>query len=203
MVHPLNTWNIYKGLISMNIVIGVTGASGTIYAIRLIEKLPGELNVIISENGKRIMIFENGFDPKMFPSKVKIYDDGDLFAPVASGSYIFDAMVIVPASMNTVAKIANGISDTLITRTAAVALKERRKLVIVPRETPLSSINLENLKRLSDAGAIILPASPGFYLKPKTVDDLVDFIVYRIMDEIGIRGDYPRWGKDMSLTHQR
>lgn len=182
----------------MKIVIGVTGASGTIYSIRLVEKLEGDISLIISENGKKIMKFENGIDPQFFSGKVKYYEDNDLFAPIASGSNVFDAMVIVPASMNTVAKIAAGISDTLITRVAAVALKERRKLIIVPRETPLSSINIENLKRLSDAGAIILPACPGFYLKPKTIDDLVDFIIYRIMDEIGIRGEYPRWRKDTS-----
>ncbi|MFP3317746.1 MAG: UbiX family flavin prenyltransferase [Thermoplasmata archaeon] len=182
----------------MKVVIGVTGASGTIYAIRLIERLEGELSLIVSENGKKIMKFENNLDPSVFSNRLKIYEDYDLFAPIASGSYVFDAMIIVPASMNTVAKIASGISDTLITRVAFVALKERRKLILVPRETPLSSIALENMKKLSDLGAIILPACPGFYLKPKTIEDLVDFIVNRILDELGIRGDYPRWGKNTS-----
>ncbi len=181
----------------MKIVIGITGASGTIYSLKLIEKIKEDIYLIISENGKKILNFENNIDPEMLRGKVKeIYNDDDLFAPISSGSFIFDALVIIPASMNTIAKIASGISDTLITRVASVALKERRKIILVPRETPLSSIHLENLKILSDAGAIILPACPGFYLKPKSIDDLVDFIVYRIMDEIGIRGEFPRWGKN-------
>ncbi|MEL9998667.1 MAG: UbiX family flavin prenyltransferase [Thermoplasmata archaeon] len=182
----------------MKIVVGVTGASGTIYSIKLIEKLDEEIYLIISENGKKIMKFENNIDPVILKNKVKyIFDDNDLFAPISSGSFVFDAMVIVPASMNTLAKIANGISDTLITRVASVALKERRKIIMVPREAPLSSIHLENMKKLSDLGVIILPASPGFYLKPKSIDDLVDFIVFRIMDELGLSGEHPRWGKNM------
>ncbi|MDP8011200.1 MAG: UbiX family flavin prenyltransferase [Thermoplasmata archaeon] len=181
----------------MKIIIGVTGASGISYALRLIDLLKEEKYLIITENAKKIMKYETGMDYKILEKKVKkIYDDNDLFAPVASGSTKFDAFVVIPASMNTIAKFAGGISDTLITRVFSVSLKEKRKIIIVPRETPLNSINLENMKKLSDLGVVVMPASPGFYLKPKTIDDLLDFIVFRILDHLGIEGDYPRWGKN-------
>ncbi len=178
----------------MDIVVGITGASGTIYAIRLLEKLKENIYLVVSENAKKILKFENSMDYMELSKYVKkIYEDNDLASPIASGSFQFDAMVVVPASMNTVSKIACGISDTLITRVSSIALKERRKIILVPREMPLSSIHLENLKKLSNAGAVIMPASPGFYLKPKTVDDLVDFVVYRILDNLGIKMEHKRW----------
>lgn len=180
----------------MKIVIGITGASGSIYALRLLNLLNEEKFLIITENAKKIMKYETGIDYNILKSKVnKIYEDNDLFAPVASGSFNFDAFVVIPASMNTIGKFSNGISDTLITRVFSVALKEKRKIIVVPRETPMNSIHFENLKKLSDLGVIVMPASPGFYLKPKTIEDLVDFIVYRILEHLGIKGDYPSWGK--------
>ncbi len=181
----------------MKIIIGITGASGIIYATTLIDRLREEIYLIITENAKRIMMFETKMDYKTLEKKVnKIYNDSDLFASVASGSTKFDAFVVIPASMNTIAKFANGIADTLITRVFSVSLKEKRKIIVVPRETPLNSINLENMKKLSDLGVVVMPASPGFYFKPKTVEDLVDFIVYRVLDHLGIEGDYPRWEKN-------
>lgn len=181
----------------MKVVIGMTGASGTIYALKLLEHLKEEKYLIITENAKKILMYENGIDFQVLKgSVIKLYDDNDLFAPIASGSTKYDAFVVVPASMNTIAKFANGISDTLITRVFSVSLKEKRKIIVVPRETPLNSINLENMKRLSDLGVVVMPASPGFYFKPKSVDDLVNFIVFRILDHLGIEGDYPRWGKN-------
>ncbi len=178
----------------MDIVVGITGASGTIYAIKLLEKLKENVYLVVSENAKKILKYENSIDYMELSKYVKkIYEDNDISSPIASGSFHFDAMVVVPASMNTVSKIACGISDTLITRVASIALKERRKIIVVPREMPLSSIHLENLKRLSDSGAIIMPASPGFYLKPKSIDDIVDFVVYRIIDSLGINMEHKRW----------
>ena len=181
----------------MRIIIGITGASGTIYALRLIDYLNEDKYLIITENAKKIMLYENGVDYLTLKDKVKkIYNDNDLFAPVSSGSTRFDAFIVIPASMNTVAKFANGIADTLITRVFSVSLKEKRKIIIIPRETPLNSINIENMKKLSNLGVVVMPACPGFYFNPKSIDDLVNFIVFRILDQLGIEGDYPRWEKN-------
>ncbi|BAB59602.1 3-octaprenyl-4-hydroxybenzoate carboxy-lyase [Thermoplasma volcanium GSS1] len=180
----------------MRIVVGVSGASGIPYAVKLLENLgQNEVHLIISENAKKVMKYEMNQDPSYLSSLASYtYSDDDFTAPVSSGSFLFDAMVIVPCSISTLSKIAVGISDTLITRAAAVSIKERRRLIIVPREMPLSSIDLKNMLSLSENGVIIAPASPGFYNKPKSIDDLVSFVVSRILDLIGVKNELiKRW----------
>lgn len=181
------------------IVIGMTGASGVIYGIRLLEVLNGiaETHLIISKNAREIIEYETDTLISDITSKATFnYDDLDFTAPVASGSYQFDAVVIIPCSMKTLSSVANGYADTLISRAADVALKEGRKLIIVPREMPLNLIHLENMVRVRQAGGVILPACPGFYNKPGTIDDLVNNVVGRILDQLGIENDiYQRWGE--------
>ena len=176
-------------------LIAVTGASGAVYARRLLEVLGDRTEVILSKDAEAVIRFETNLGAKAFASGArKVYRGDDLTAPPASGSHRFSALVIVPCSGTTVAKIAAGIADNLVTRAAAVALKERRTFILVPRETPLSPIALENLLKLARSGAVVLPAAPGFYGRPKAVADLVDFVVARILDHLGVENDLgPRW----------
>jgi len=185
-------------------VIGITGASGSIYGVRLIEELlkgKHEVYLLITENGEKVLKHELGFDIKglishfnKFGGTLKNYDINDLFAPIASGSFKADGMVIIPCSMSTLAFIALGLSHNLMQRTADVFLKEKRKIIIVPRETPLNSIHLENMLTLSKMGAHIVPAMPAFYQNPKTIDDMVNFIVGRVLDILNIQNQlYTRW----------
>ncbi len=180
---------------SGRILVAVTGASGGVYARRLIEVLGKRGDVILSRDAEAVIKFETGLGPKEFTAGAgTVYRGDDLAAAPASGSHPFASLVIVPCSGTTVAKIAAGIADNLVTRTAAVALKERRTLILVPRETPLSAIALENLLKLSRLGVVILPPAPGFYGRPKEVNDLVDFVVARILDHLGVEHDLgPRW----------
>lgn len=177
----------------MKVVVAITGASGAAYGTRLIQVLNErkiETQCVVSEAAKIIIRHEGGEIPG------ECYDEGDIAAPLSSGSYRFDAMVVVPCSMKTLAAIANGYASNLITRCADVAIKEGRKLVIVPRETPLSSIHLENMLKLAKIGVVILPAMPAFYPKPKKLRDMVDFVVGKILDSLGIENElYGRWGK--------
>ena len=177
-------------------LIAITGASGSIYGIRLLQELVGEKVLVISRMAKLIIERETQFTIGYVKGLAdEVYEDDDMFAPVASGSHRFDAMIVVPCSSSSVAKMASGLADTLITRAAAVSMKESRKLVLVVRETPKSQILLENELRLARAGAIILDANPGFYSEPKTVDDMVDFVIGRCLDQIGQPHDlYRRWG---------
>jgi len=177
------------------ILVAVTGASGAAYARRLIEVLGARAEVILSREAEAVIKFETGMGPGQFAEGAhRVYRGDELAAPPASGSHRFSALVVVPCSGTTVAKIASGIADNLVTRAAAVALKERRTLVLVPRETPISTIALENLLKLAHAGAVVLPASPGFYGRPREVGDLVDFIVARILDHLDVEHDLgPRW----------
>ncbi|MCJ7561557.1 MAG: UbiX family flavin prenyltransferase [Thermoplasmata archaeon] len=179
----------------MRTVVGITGASGTTYGIGLLKALPGHKTVILSEDGMHVARIEMNLDRKDIEALADCHNDNaDLAAPVASGSSRFDNVIIAPCSVSTMSKIACGISDTLITRVASIALKERRKLVLLVRETPLSTIHLENMHRLSAAGAVIMPASPAFYPNPETVDDMVDFLVGRILDVLDIENSlYKRW----------
>jgi 4-hydroxy-3-polyprenylbenzoate decarboxylase len=184
----------------MHIVVGITGASGIAYGVRLLEALKeagAETSLVLSDDGAKVLRLETGKRPQD-PKKLatRSFSNGNLAAPIASGSRSFDAMVVCPCSMSTAAKIAAGISDNLITRAASVALKERRRLVIVPRETPMSSIHLRNLAVLAEAGAIVLPAAPAFYGRPRTVDEMVDFIAGRVLDSLGIENRlYRRWAE--------
>jgi 4-hydroxy-3-polyprenylbenzoate decarboxylase len=180
------------------IVIGFSGASGIIYGIRLIEVLHSiniETYLIISEWAKKNIEIETNKTLEYVKSLSSVnYDNFRLDASVSSGSFLHDGMVIVPCSMKSLSSIANGYDDTLISRAASVTLKESRKLIIVPRETPLSRIHLENMIKLQQAGAIILPAMPGFYHKPSTIEEIVDHLVGKILDQLNIKHDlFKRW----------
>ena len=180
------------------IVLAITGASGSIYAKKLLERLHGleaplkEVAVIFSETGREIWESEIGSEFHNEGS-AKEYDNSKFNAPFASGSSKYDTMIICPASMGTTGRIANGTSDDLIARTADVMLKERRRLIIIPREAPYSLIHINNMKLLTLAGAIICPASPSFYSNPKTIDDLVMTVVDRIIDLAGFDSNGFRW----------
>ena len=176
-------------------VVAITGASGCMYGIRLLQELPGERILVISKMAEKIIPQETGYSVEDVRKMADVvYEDDDLFASIASGSYRFDAMFVAPCSTSSLAKISNGLADTLITRAAAVALKESRKLVLVVRETPKSAIVLENELRLARCGVCILDANPGFYSKPQTVDDVIDFIVGRCLDQLGIEHRlYKKW----------
>jgi flavin prenyltransferase len=180
------------------IVIGFSGASGIIYGIRLLEILHSiniQTYLIISEWAKKNIEIETNKTIEYVKSLSSVnYDNFKLDASVSSGSFLHDGMVIVPCSMKSLSSIANGYDDTLISRAASVTLKESRKLIIVPRETPLSRIHLENMIKLQEAGAIILPAMPGFYHKPSTIDEIIDHLVGKILDQLKIEHDlFKRW----------
>lgn len=194
-------------------IVAVTGASGAVYGIRLIEELLKRgygIDLIVSPSGVLLLKEELGLDAGKDPGKkvlsflkarnaglkggIRHYAAGDLTAPIASGSSMRKKMVICPCSMGTLGRIASGISGNLIERAADCVLKERGELVLVPRETPLNAIHLENMLRLSRAGAVILPAMPGFYSRPKTVDDMVDFVVGKILDILSVEHTlFKRW----------
>jgi len=194
--------------LSLPWTVAVTGASGGPYAVRLLEVLAGNhtpLQLIISAHGWRLLELECGLtsDKDLREatggdwSTVTVCDDKDRGATPASGSVRSEGMVICPCSMGTISAIAGGTSRSLIERAADVALKERRRLILVPRETPLSLIHLRNMTAAAEAGALLIPATPGFYHKPQNVSDLVDFIVQRIVDHMGIDLKVaPRWGND-------
>jgi flavin prenyltransferase len=186
------------------IVVGITGASGIIYSKRLIEELLHNgvyVHVICTENGKKVMKYETSLDIQQWIidlknkyAHIKLEEINDLFSGVASGSYKFDAMIILPCSMGTLAEISSGLSRNLLSRAADVALKENRRLIICPRETPLNAIHLENMLKLSKLGVTILPAMPGFYHKPKTLENLVDFVVGKVMDSLSIENKlFEKW----------
>jgi flavin prenyltransferase len=192
-------------VIKIKIIVGITGASGSIYGIRLIEELLKskiEVHLIITKTGEQVLKYETSYDVlnlkkhlKSFGETLVIDDIDDLFACVASGSFKADAMVILPCSMSTLAEMSSGITKNLLTRASDVCLKERRKLIIVPRETPLNNIHIKNMLTLSEAGAIILPASPGFYHKPVSIDDMVNFIIGKVFDLLEIENKlFTKWG---------
>lgn len=186
------------------LIIGLTGASGSAYFLDLIDQLCAldlTIHIIASDAGTRVLEYETGVVLadhikrwNFSAANVLLEDPENLFSKVASGSYRPDAMVVVPCSMSTMAQIAQGISSTLLTRAADVIIKEKKPLIIVPRETPLSGIHLRNMLQLSDVGATILPAMPGFYGHPKTVQDMVHFMTGKILDTLSIDNDlYQRW----------
>jgi flavin prenyltransferase len=172
----------------MRIVLGITGSSGAVYAREFVRQCDGEKYLIVSKWGKVLLKDELNMSVKdLLPFVKREFSDDDLSAPVASGSNRIDAFVILPCSTSTLGKIASGIGDTLITRCAQVALKERFKLVLCVRETPLSTITLEQCARLSRDGAIIMPISPPLYFVPKNADELVHAFVDKVLGVIGLR----------------
>lgn len=178
----------------MRTIVGFTGASGVVYGVDFLRRCPDEKFLIASKWGKRVLHEELGLKVEELRPWVKdIFNDSDLASPFSSGSNHFDSLVIVPCSISTLAKIANGIADTLITRVAQVALKERRQLVIALRETPLNSIALENALKLSREGVVIMPISPPHYLKAESVSDLVEGYVDKLLSVIGVGNGYGGW----------
>jgi 4-hydroxy-3-polyprenylbenzoate decarboxylase len=177
-------------------VVGVTGASGAIYARRLLEVLckDARVHIIVSDVAQQIATYE-GVSLDGFPATYHANDK--LFASIASGSHRYDGMVVIPCSSKSLAAIANGYADNLITRTADVCLKEHRTCILVTREMPLSAIHLKNMLAAKEAGATIMPASPGFYNRPETINDLVDMVVARVLDHLGVEHNLAqRWSGD-------
>ncbi|WP_090977156.1 UbiX family flavin prenyltransferase [Paenibacillus sp. CF384] len=194
-------------------VVGITGASGAIYGIRLISSLlEGGLNVhlVVTEAGWRVLKEELGWDTtkrqqafaNVFPEEIEagrliLHPNADIGASIASGSFQVEGMIIMPCSMGTLASIAHGISDDLMTRAADVMLKEGRKLILVPRETPLHAIHLENMLTLARLGVKLIPAMPAFYHGPQTIDDIINFLVGKVLDQLPLDHDlYRRWGDE-------
>ncbi|MFH2057568.1 MAG: flavin prenyltransferase UbiX [Pseudomonadota bacterium] len=197
---------------NQSIIVGISGASGSIYAIRLIKALieaKTKVMVILSDASKGVLAHEMGFDPKaLFADFLNEYgvrldgqDDLEVFfqdqmaSEPASGSFVHSGMVVCPCSMKTLSAIAHGFADNLLTRSADVSLKEKRPLILVPRETPYNLIHLENMAKAHRAGAIILPPNPSFYSFPQTIEDVVDTVVARILDHLNVtHALLPRWG---------
>ena len=181
------------------IVIAITGASGSIYPSILIKKILNfknefeDVSLVMSDNAKDVWKFELG-NEEYADFGLKIYSKKDFFAPFASGSAKYDCMIICPCSMGTLGRIASGISDDLITRAADVILKERRKLILLTRESPLNLIHLRNMETITEAGGIICPASPSFYSKPKTAEEIAATVIDRVIDLCNIKIDTYRWG---------
>ena len=199
-----------------NCTVVVTGASGSVYGMRLIEQLAlagHDVSVVFTDAGREVTAFELGFTLPVGDAAaaaaalgaylevpntdgIRVAYPGDLFDAIASGSHRIDAMIVVPCSMGFLSGVAHGIADDLPQRAADVMLKERRPLVLVPRETPLSLIHLRNLTAAAEAGAIIVPAMPGFYARPETIDDLVSFVVGKVLDVLDVDHQlFRRWGE--------
>jgi len=208
--------------LSLPVIVAISGASGTVYGMRLLQFLLEnnyKVELVISESASKVAKAEIdlnlSLNPKILKEQVlsylenpankkeellNVWSHDDIAASISSGSYRTSAMVIIPASMGTIGAIASGTSDNLITRAADVCLKERRKLILVPREMPLSSIHLENLLKLSKAGAIIAPACPGFYHEPKELNDAIDFVVGKVLDLIEIDHSlFKRWKDQLKV----
>lgn len=184
----------------MRLIVGISGGSGAVYAVRLLQvlrQLGVETHLIISRMGEQVAGHECGIDRDgLVRLADHSYDNDDLFAATASGTFKTDGMIIVPCSMKTLAAVASGYADSLLTRSADVILKEGRKLVIVPRETPFNQIHLENMLRLSKMGVTVMPASPGFYNHPETIGDIVDALVGKMLDAFDIEHSLVRrWGE--------
>ena len=186
------------------IVVAITGASGSIYARLLLQHLQKlqdqllEVSIVFSDNGKNVFVFEEGED-NYNNIPFKRYNNNDFFSPFASGSAKYNAMVIIPCTMGTMGKIANGIADDLICRAADVMLKERRRLIIVPRDMPMNLIHIRNMESITLAGGIICPAMPSYYSKPKTIEELASTVVSRVIDLIGLKNESYRWGEENDI----
>lgn len=185
----------------MKLVVAITGASGVIYGIRALEalkRLGVETHLILSEWGEKTIKIETDRDGDYVRSlATRVYDESNMAAPVSSGSFKTDGMLVIPCSMKTLAGIANGLDDALVARAAGVCIKESRKVVLVPRETPLSRIHLDNMNKLAGlSNVVIMPAMPGFYHRPKTMEDLIDHVVGKVLDQFDIKHSlFKRWGE--------
>jgi 4-hydroxy-3-polyprenylbenzoate decarboxylase len=188
----------------MKLVLAATGASGTLYLQRLLDQIDpsaNEVHLVLSAHAKQVAAAE--VDQLNVPAGVRQHAENDLNVPFVSGSARFDAMVIVPCSMATLGRIASGSSDSALLRSADVFLKERRKLIVVPRETPWSLIHARNVVTLLEAGAIVLPAIPSFYSQPQSVEDVVDTVVWRILDQLGLPNPRAyRWKDEGAQTSE-
>ncbi|MEZ0319716.1 MAG: UbiX family flavin prenyltransferase [Pyrobaculum sp.] len=184
----------------MRVFLGITGASGVIYGIKVLELLKAvgaEVHLSISKAAERVIKLETDYDVKYVKSLADyVWDEDDLSAPPASGSFGIDGVAVVPCSTKTLAAIANGVTLNLIVRAAEVGLKERKKVVLVVRESPMSLVHIRNMELATLAGAVVMPAAPGFYTRPKTIDELVTHFAGRVLDALGIKHDLtPRWGR--------
>jgi len=179
----------------MRYVVAITGASGSIYGIRLLQELPGEKILVISKTAKEIIPAETGMSVSEVEALADIVlNDEDMFASISSGTYDYDCLFVVPCSESSVAKFACGIADTLISRAVSVSIKEGRKIILVVRETPKSVIMLENELKLARCGVTIMDANPGFYHSPESVKDIIDFIVGRCLDKVGVKHSlFKKW----------
>jgi flavin prenyltransferase len=180
------------------LIVGVSGASGAIYAQRFLQKVRDqnevEIHLIVTRQARAIIAHELGTKADLSRLADYNYEPDDFMAPICSGSFSTHGMIIIPCSMKTLAGLASGYTDNLLLRAADVTLKEKRRLLVVPREAPFGPVHLENMVRLSGWGAQIMPASPGFYHLPKNLDDLVDQFVFRVMDVFGLKSPIKRWG---------
>lgn len=188
----------------MDLILAITGASGALYAQRLLHGLAAaqvNVHLIVSPAGRRLLHDELGMEGVNLEAlsgrpdhRITLYNHRDIGARIASGSFLHQGMAIVPCSSNTLGQVAHGLGDNLIARAAAVTLKERRRLILVHREMPLSPIDINNYKILSDAGAILAPANPGLYLNPATIDEIADFVAGKVLDLLAVPHDWPtRW----------
>ena len=188
----------------MKIIVAITGATGAIYGVRILQRLReagAETHLVISRWGARTLLHETPYSREQVEALATVvYAPGDMGAAISSGSFRTDGMVIAPCSAKTLAAVAHGFGETLVHRAADVVLKERRKLVMVVRETPLSDIHLENMLKLSRMGSVMLPPMPAFYHHPRTVDDVVDHTVSRVLDQFGLDvSGVERWSGEMGV----
>ena len=186
------------------LIVALTGASGSIFGVRLLQMLKGtgiETHLVMSRWAARTLVHETTYTPDQVQRLADVVHPlTDQAAPISSGSFITMGMVVAPCSMRTLAAIAHGVGDNLIHRAADVVLKERRKLVLAVRESPLSEIHLENMLKLSRMGVVIAPPLPAFYARPQSIDDMVDYSVVRLLDQLGIHLNADRWTGEMAPT---
>lgn len=178
------------------VVVGISGSSGAIYGVRFLRRCPGEKHLIVSKWGEEVLRLETDTTLEdLRGDAVRVYRDSDLAAPWASGSNRYDALVLIPCSLSTLGKVASGIADTLITRAAQVALKERLRLVLCVRETPWSTITLRNALAVSEAGGVVMPVAPPWYRRPDSMDEVVDGFVDKVLGVLGLSGA-PGWREE-------
>jgi 4-hydroxy-3-polyprenylbenzoate decarboxylase len=194
------------GIWDLKIIVGITGATGVLYGVRILERLREarvETHLVLSRWGARTLVHETPYSRQHVESLATVtYRPGDMGAAISSGSFQTDGMIVAPCSAKTLAAIAHGFGENLVHRAADVVLKERRKLVLLVREAPLSDIHLENMLRLSRMGAVVLPPVPAFYNLPRTIDDIVDHTVSRVLDQFGVPvTGVARWSGEMGVGH--